>query len=56
MLAKRKGAKHRDLKYRERMFRNLSMKPLPLFQLMKLFHSTVYVVTFDGQILKDNAS
>jgi hypothetical protein len=47
---------HRDLKYRERMFRNSPTKPLPLFQLMKLFHGTVYLVTFEGRILKDNAS
>ncbi len=33
----------------------LATKPLPLFQLMKLFHSTVYLVTFDGRFLKDNA-
>jgi hypothetical protein len=32
-----------------------AMKPLPLFQLMKLFHCTVYLVTFDGRFLKDNA-
>ncbi len=48
--------KHRDLKYRERMFRNLLTQLLPLFQLMKLFYSTVYSVCFDGQFLKDNAS
>jgi hypothetical protein len=49
------GKTHRDLKYRERMFRNFVDKTSPSFSADETFHSTVYLVTFDGRFLKDSA-
>jgi hypothetical protein len=46
---------HRDLKYRERMFRNFVDETSPSFSADETFHSTVYLVTFDGRFLKDSA-
>jgi hypothetical protein len=46
---------HRDLKYRERMFQNFVDETSPSFSADETFHSTVYLVTFDGRFLKDSA-